>query len=68
MDDLQTRLQYYAAGTTVQIKVMRQNGIEYVESTYDVTLGAAASASGKGADSNAGQNGAAGGYEGNGPH
>ncbi|MCR5155642.1 MAG: trypsin-like peptidase domain-containing protein [Butyrivibrio sp.] len=63
MDDLQTRLQYYAAGTTVQIKVMRQNGIEYVESTYDVTLGAA-SGSSKGSDSNAGEEGGAGGYDG----
>ena len=26
MDDLQTRLQYYAAGTEVTIKVMRQDG------------------------------------------
>jgi len=62
MDDLQTRLQYYAAGTTVQIKVMRQNGIEYVENTYEVTLGAA-SGSSNGSDSNAGEEGE-GGYDG----
>ena len=43
MDDLQTRLQYYAQGTTVQVTVMRQNGAEYTEYTYDVTLGGASS-------------------------
>ncbi len=51
MDDLQTRLQYYAAGTEVVIKVLRQNGSEYDEYTYNVTLGSRASLSG--ADSNA---------------
>ena len=56
LDDLQTRLQFYAAGTTVSIKVMRQNGAEYVEEQYDVTLGHAASAHG-GQDSNAGEEG-----------
>ena len=56
MDDLQTRLQFYAAGTTVSIKVMRQNGVEYVEEQYDVTLGHAASTHG-GQDSNAGEEG-----------
>ena len=39
MDDLQTKLQYYAAGTNVTVKVMRQNGQEYTEQTYNVTLG-----------------------------
>ena len=56
MDDLQTRLQFYAAGTTVSIKVMRQNGTEYVEEEYDITLGHAASTHG-GQDSNAGEEG-----------
>lgn len=56
MDDLQTRLQFYAAGTTVKIKVMRQNGTEYTEEEYDVTLGHAASTHG-GQDSNAGEEG-----------
>ncbi len=54
MDDLQTRLQYYAAGTEVSIKVMRQNGQEYTEATYNVTLGHAAKTAGEG-DSNAGE-------------
>ncbi len=54
MDDLQTRLQYYAAGTEVTVKVMRQDGQEYVEKTYQVTLGHGAGAS-SGGDSNAGQ-------------
>ncbi len=45
MDDLQTRLQYYAAGTEVTIKVMRQDGQEYTERSYNVTLGRAAGSS-----------------------
>ncbi len=56
MDDLQTRLQYYAAGTTVPITVMRQNGSEYVEVNYEVTLGHA-QATNVSNDSNAGENG-----------
>ncbi|WP_051197290.1 S1C family serine protease [Butyrivibrio sp. XBB1001] len=48
MDDLQTRLQYYAIGTTVKVTVMRQNGSEYTEYTYDVTLGGATNTSGNG--------------------
>ncbi len=55
MDDLQTRLQYYAIGTTVPVTVMRQNGSEYTEFTYNVTLGAATSVNTQ--DSNAGENG-----------
>ena len=55
MDDLQSRLEYYAAGTTVTITIMRQNGSEYTEYTMDVTLGYAQSASS--ADSNAGESG-----------
>ena len=55
MDDLQTRLQYYAIGTTVPVTVMRQNGSEYTEVTYDVTLGAATTLNSQ--DSNAGENG-----------
>jgi serine protease Do len=54
MDDLQTRLQYYPQGATVQITVMRQNGAEYVEQTFDVTLGGKAGTTGS-ADSNAGE-------------
>ena len=46
MDDLQTRLQYYEAGTTVDIKVMRQDDREYVEKTVSVTLGHAANTTG----------------------
>ena len=56
MDDLQTRLQFYAAGSTVTITVMRQNGAEYVEQEYNVTLGHAATTHG-GQDSNAGEEG-----------
>ena len=56
MDDLQTRLQYYAAGTTVPITVMRQNGSEYVEKTVNVTLGYAQTTATSN-DSNAGENG-----------
>ena len=59
MDDLQTRLQYYAAGTTVPITVMRQNGAEYVEKSVDVTLGYAQSTATSN-DSNAGENGSKG--------
>ena len=55
MDDLQTRLQYYAIGTTVPVTVMRQNGSEYTEVTYNVTLGAATTLNTQ--DSNAGENG-----------
>lgn len=51
MDDLQTRLQYYAQGTTVSVTVMRQNGSSYEEITYDVTLGGSSSVSSQ--DSNA---------------
>jgi serine protease Do len=64
MDDLQTRLQYYAAGTDVTIKVLRQarNGEEYEEMTFTVTLGAAAG-SGSSSDTTAGTDGS--GYDGN---
>ncbi len=51
MDDLQTRLQYYEAGTSVTIKVMRQNGQEYAEREFTVNLGHATNT--QGADSNA---------------
>ena len=63
MDDLQTRLQYYAAGTEVTVSVMRQNGAEYVATTYNVTLGNAPS-NGQDADTNAGEDGEAGQYDG----
>ena len=63
MDDLQTRLQYYAKGTNVTVTVMRSNGQEYSSSTYNVTLGGAPSGS-EGADSNAGEDGNAGQYDG----
>lgn len=53
MDDLQTRLQYYEAGTDVTVKVMRQNGSEYAEQTFNVTLGSASTLS-NGGDTNAG--------------
>ena len=53
MDDLQTRLQYYAIGTTVKVTVMRQNGSEYTEYTYDVTLGGANTTSGRGGSGSA---------------
>lgn len=62
MDDLQTRLQYYAAGTTVSVKVMRPSGQEYVEEEFSVTLGQAATT--QGADSNAGEEGGQGQYDG----
>lgn len=62
MEDLQNRLQYYAAGTEVTITVMRQNGNEYVEETYDVTLGGA---NGGGSSQSEGDsNGASGHYDG----
>ena len=65
MDDLQTRLQYYAAGTTVEIKVMRQTGVEYEETTFNVTLGSASTVQNNSGDSNAGQDGGASGqYDG----
>ncbi len=64
MEDLQNRLQYYAQGTTVPITVMRQNGSEYEEYTYDVTL-SGASTTGNGGDSNAAEGeGGAGQYNG----
>ncbi|SCY28695.1 S1C family serine protease [Butyrivibrio sp. INlla14] len=53
MDDLQTRLQYYAIGTTVKVTVMRQNGSEYTDYTYDVTLGGATNTSGNGGSGSA---------------
>ena len=37
--DLQEALQYYAAGTTVEVTVMRAEGGEYVSVTLEVTLG-----------------------------
>ncbi len=52
MDDLQSRLEYYAKGTTVSITVMRQSDSGYTEVTLDVTLGEAASTSSS-TDSNA---------------
>lgn len=55
-EDLQNRLQYYAAGTTVSVTVMRQEGDEYVEKTYDVVLGSADAASGSGQDKSNGEN------------
>ena len=50
MEDLQTKLQYYAIGTTVQVTVLRQNGSEYEEIVMDVTLGGAASNNGSEAE------------------
>ena len=52
MDDLQSRLEYYAKGTTVPITVMRQSDSGYTEVTLEVTLGEAASTSSS-TDSNA---------------
>ena len=63
MDDLQTRLQYYAKGTEVTVTVMRQNGQEYAATTYTVTLGGAPTNS-QNADSNAGESNSAGQYDG----
>lgn len=40
MDQLQAVLEYYAAGTEVEIVVMRQRDGEYKKHTIDVTLGA----------------------------
>ncbi len=56
MDDLQTKLQFYAAGTDVTVKVMRQYGSSFEEYEYNVTLGNSKSVS-SGSDSNAGENG-----------
>ncbi len=65
MDDLQSRLEYYAQGTTVEVTVMRQNGSEYAEITMDVTLGeASSSSSNSSSDSEAGDNSASGQYDG----
>jgi serine protease Do len=63
MDDLQKRLEYYAAGTTVSITVMRQNGTEYAEQTCQVTLGHLQSAS-SGTDTNPAEEGSQGGFGG----
>ena len=64
MDDLQTRLQYYAAGTDVTVTVKRQNGQEYSEHEYTITLGRGAN-SGSSSDSNAAADeGASGQYDG----
>ncbi len=41
MDDLKTRLEYYAAGTTATLKVMRQSADGYAEQEFQVTLGSA---------------------------
>ncbi len=54
-EDLQNRLQYYAAGSTVSITVMRLEGNEYVEKTFDVVLGGADSTSGSGQDQSNGE-------------
>ena len=40
MDQLQNLLEYYAAGTEVEIVIMRQRDGEYRQQTIDVTLGA----------------------------
>ncbi|MBR1670327.1 MAG: trypsin-like peptidase domain-containing protein [Butyrivibrio sp.] len=63
MDDLQGRLAYYAAGTTVSITVMRQTGSGYEERTYDVTLGYGSTSNGS-ADSNAAEQGQSSGFGG----
>ena len=55
MDDLKIRLQYYPIGATVPVTVMRQNGSEYTEVTYNVTLGGATETGSQ--DSNAAENG-----------
>ncbi len=62
MDDLQTRLQYYRQGTEVQVTVMRHNGSDYEERTYDVTLGGISSGNSK--DSNAAEEGSENQYDG----
>ena len=56
MEDLQNRLQYYAAGTTVTLKIKRQTGEDYAEKEFTVVLGKGANAS-KDADSNAAEEG-----------
>lgn len=63
MDDLQTRLQYYAAGTEVTITVKRQNGQDYAEHVYTIVLGRSANST-SGADSNAAEDGATGQFNG----
>ena len=40
MDQLQNLLEYYAAGTEIEIVIMRQRDGEYRQQTIDVTLGA----------------------------
>ncbi len=40
MDQLQSMLEYYAAGTEVEMVIMRQRDGEYRQQTIDVTLGA----------------------------
>ena len=62
MDDLQTRLQYYSKGTAVTVTIMRQNGSEYIEKTFDVTLNGASS--GRSQDSNAAEEGGSSQYDG----
>lgn len=39
MEDLSTRMQYYKAGETVDVTIMRASNGEYVEQTLTVTLG-----------------------------
>lgn len=39
MEELSDRMQYYAAGTTVDVVIMRSSNGEYVENTISVTLG-----------------------------
>ena len=39
--ELQNKLAYYSAGTTVKVTVKRANGAEYNEITMDLTLGKA---------------------------
>ena len=41
MSNLENRLQYYAAGETVEIKVQVIQGNEYTEKTFTITLGSA---------------------------
>ena len=66
MDDLQTRLQYYAAGTEVTVTVMRQSGQDYEPITVDIVLGSAPNESST--DSNAGEDGTPGQYDGGQQH
>ncbi len=56
MDDLQKKLQYYPVGDTVSVTVMRQDGSEYTEQTYNVTLGGVASTT-SGQDKNPAEDG-----------